>query len=137
MTFTEIDPKYLLPDEVWEQIKTAIPTPPAKPKGGRPRMDDRRAMNAIFYLLKTGIQWKALPRYLGASSTVHDRFQEWQQQGVFVAMWELGLKAYDEALGIDWAWMSMDGAMVKSPLGGKPPEPIPQTERSWAQNGVF
>jgi transposase len=130
MTFTEIDPKYLLPDEVWEQIKSAIPAPAAKPKGGRPRMDDRRAMNAIFYLLKTGIQWNALPRCLGASSTVHDRFQQWRAQGVFLAMWELGLQAYDEAVGIDWQWMSMDGAMVKSPLGEKPLEPIPRIEPS-------
>jgi transposase len=75
MSFTEIDPKYLLPDEVWERVKSAIPAEPPKAKGGGPRMDDRRAMNAIFYLLRTGSQWKALPRCLGASSTVHDRFQ--------------------------------------------------------------
>ena len=85
MSFTEIDPKYLLPDEVWERIKTAIPPEPPKPKGGRPRMDDRKALNAIFYILRTGIQWKALPRCLGASSTVHDRFQLWAQEGVFVS----------------------------------------------------
>jgi transposase len=136
MTFTEIDPKYLLPDEVWERVKSAIPPQPPKPKGGRPRMDDRQAMNAIFYLLKTGIQWNALPRCLGASSTVHDRFQQWQAQGVFVRMWELGLSEYDEALGIDWEWMSMDGAMVKAPLGGDQPGQTPQTEANLALNGV-
>jgi transposase len=136
MSFTEINPQYLLPDEVWERIKFAIPTPPPKPKGGRPRMDDRQAMNAIFYLLRTGLQWNALPRSLGASSTVHDRFQEWERQGVFVRMWELGLKDYDEALGIEWEWMSMDGAMVKAPLGGRKPGRTPQTEGSLARNGV-
>src|SRR6266480_1355491 len=47
-----------------------------------PRMDDRQALDAIFYVLRTGCQWKALPRSLGAGSTVHDRFQEWQQAGV-------------------------------------------------------
>ena len=40
-----------------------------KKKTGRPRMDDRKAMNAIFYIARTGCQWKALPRSLGASST--------------------------------------------------------------------
>jgi len=39
-------------------------------------MDDRKAFAAIVYVLRTGIQWNALPRELGASSTVHDRFQE-------------------------------------------------------------
>jgi transposase len=59
MTFTEIDPKYLLPDEVWERVKSAILPQSPKPKGGRPRMDDRQALNAIFYLLKTGIPLNA------------------------------------------------------------------------------
>jgi transposase len=40
------------------------------------RMDDRKSMNGIFYVLRTGCQWKALPKSLGAASTVHDRFQE-------------------------------------------------------------
>ena len=73
-------------------------------------MDDRKAMNAIFYLARTGCQWKALPRTLGASSTVHDRFQEWRQEdGVFKRMWIDGLKIYDEKIGIKWKWQSMDG----------------------------
>jgi len=49
-------------------------------------MPDRQAMDAIFYVLRTGCQWKALPRGLGAASTVHDRFQEWCKAGVFERM---------------------------------------------------
>lgn len=119
MSFTEIAPDFLLPDEVWEQVKPGIPPEPPKPKGGRPRMDDRRALNGIFYVMRTGCQWNALPRSLGASSTVHDRFQEWVEQGVFLVMWELGLKQYAQVVGIEWEWMAMDGALVKAPLGGK------------------
>ncbi|HEY9661052.1 MAG TPA: transposase [Allocoleopsis sp.] len=65
--FTEINPAFLLPDEVWERVKIAIPPEPPKPKGGRLRMDDRKALDAIFYVLRTGCHWKALPRCLGAS----------------------------------------------------------------------
>jgi transposase len=119
MNFTEIGPQFLCPDEVWECVKAAIPAEPPKPRGGRPRMGDRDALNAIFYVLRTGIQWKALPRCLGAASTVHDRFQLWVEQGVFESMWELGLKEYAEKVGIEWEWNAMDGAMVKAPLGGK------------------
>jgi putative transposase len=82
-------------------------------------MDDRKAMTAIFYILRTGCQWKALPRSLGAPSTVHDRFQEWRKAGVFQRMWEEGLGLYDELEGIDWEWLALDGAMTKAPLGGK------------------
>jgi putative transposase len=82
-------------------------------------MDDRAAMTAIFYLLRTGCQWNALPRTLGASSTVHDRFQEWERAGVFERLWQAGILKYDELKGLDWEWQAMDGAMTKAPLGGK------------------
>jgi transposase len=82
MSFTEIAPDFCLPDEVWERVNSAIPPEPPKPRGGRPRMDDRTALDAIFYVMRTGCQWNALPRSLGASSTVHDRYQEWVEQGL-------------------------------------------------------
>ena len=50
----EIDPRYQVPDELWEHLQPLIPEEPPKPKGGRPRMDDRQALNAIFYVLCTG-----------------------------------------------------------------------------------
>jgi putative transposase len=115
----DIDPRYQVPDELWEHLHPHIPEEPPKPKGGRPRMDDHQALNAIFYVLCTGCQWKALPRCLGASSTVHDRFQEWQENGTFTRFWQAGLMEYAETQGIDWHWQSMDGALVKAPLGGK------------------
>jgi len=114
-----VAPDYQLPDELWEHIKPLLPPPKPKKKAGRPRMDDRKAMTAIFYILRTGCQWKALPRSLGAPSTVHDRFQEWRKAGVFQRMWEEGLELYDELEGIDWEWLALDGAMTKAPLGGK------------------
>jgi putative transposase len=82
-------------------------------------MDDRQAMTAIFYLLRTGCQWKALPHSLGASSTVHDRFQEWQQAGVFERLWQAGVLEYDRVKGLNWEWQAMDGVMTKAPLGGE------------------
>ncbi len=56
---------------------------------------------------------------------MHDRFQYWQQQGVFKRLWEAGLQAYDGAKGIEWAWQAVDGAMTKAPLGGKGTGPNP------------
>ena len=114
-----IDLLYQIPDELWNRIKALLPAPRKKKKMGRPRMDDLKAMNAIFYVLRTGIQWKALPRSLGAPSTVHDRFQEWAKAGVFQRLWREGLIEYDVKKGIDWEWQSMDCAITKAPLGGK------------------
>ena len=80
-------------------------------------MSDRQAMTAIFYLLKTGGQWKSLPRSLGASSTVHDRYQWWIGHDVFLKLWQLSLAEYDAQIGLDWEWLAADGAMTKAPLG--------------------
>jgi len=115
----DIGKDYQIPDELWEKIEPLLPPPKQKKKSGRPRMDDRKAMTAIFYILRTGCQWKALPRSLGAPSTVHDRFQEWREAGVFEKMWEEGLMEYENKKGIDWKWQSMDGTMTKAPLGGE------------------
>jgi len=112
---------FSISDELWVRIEPLIPVPQPKRRDrpGRPRQSNRQMMAAIFYVLRTGCQWKALPRDMGAASTVHDRFQEWRAAGVFERMWQAGLQAYDALKGVDWEWQAMDGAMTKAPLGGK------------------
>jgi putative transposase len=113
---------FSIPDELWAKIEPLLPARRPRKRAdrpGRPRQSDRQMMTAIFYLLRTGCQWKALPHDLGASSTVHDRFQQWCAAGTFAALWRAGLLEYDRAKGLDWEWQAMDGAMTKAPLGGK------------------
>lgn len=93
-------------------------------------MPDRDCADAIFYVLRTGCQWQALDQTeLCPHSTAHDRFQEWVQAGVFLRLWQAGLEQFEELRGIDWDWLSMDGAMTKAPLGGEKTGPNP-TDRS-------
>ena len=83
-------------------------------------MPDRTCANGIFYVLRTGCQWKALDSTgICSGSTAHLRFQEWVAAGVFLKLWQVGLERYDELKGLDWSWLSMDGAMTKVPLGGE------------------
>jgi putative transposase len=96
-------------------------------------MDDRKAMSTIFYVLRTGCQWNALPRSLGASGTVHDRFHEWRKEGVFKCMWIDGLSVYDKNDRIDWKWLARDGVITKAPLGEKKA----QTEVNQVPNVVY
>ena len=117
---TGVDSLYEVPDVLWNRITPLLPSRNRKrKKTGRPRMNDRKAMSAIFYVLRTGCQWNALPRSLGASSTIHDRFQEWRKAGVFKRMWIDGLSVYDKKIEIGWKWQAMDGVIRKAPLGGK------------------
>lgn len=70
-------------------------------------------------MLRTGCQWKALNAAgICSASIAHLRFQEWVAAGVFLELWRVGLERYDELKGLDWSWLSMDGAMTKSPLSG-------------------
>ena len=116
-----VESAYVIPDVLWQRIVRLLPPLPLKKKkrSGRPRMDDRKAMSAIFYVLCTGCQWKALPRSIGAPSTVHDRFQEWLKADVFTKMWVDGLLEYDRKEHVDWRWQAIDGVITKAPLGGK------------------
>jgi transposase len=110
-----------IPDELWERIEPLLPSRKPHPLGcHRPRVEDRKAMDAIFFVRRTGGQWNALhDTGICSSSAAHRRFQEWTEEDVFLALWQQGLTAYDALQGIDWEWLAMDGAMTKAPLGGE------------------
>ena len=109
-------------DELWSVLEPLLPERVNTHRfgGGRPRVADRRCADAIFYVLRTGCQWQALDATeLCAHSTAHDRFQEWVAAGVFLRLWQAGVEQFDDLKGIDWNWLSMDGAMTKAPLSGE------------------
>jgi putative transposase len=119
---THVPDEWRIPDELWEVLELFLPahvnTHPYG--GGRPRTPDRVCAQAIFFVLRTGCQWKALDATkFCPGSTAHDRFQEWVEAGVFLEWWNQGLLDYDCLDGIDWSWLSMDGCMTKAPLGGE------------------
>jgi putative transposase len=113
---------FRISDELWAVLQPHLPVHINKHRfgGGRPRVPDRDCADAIFYVLRTGCQWGALDQTdLVPHSTAHDRFQEWVEVDVFLKFWKAGVECFDELKGIDWAWLSMDGAMTKAPLGGE------------------
>jgi transposase len=113
---------FRISDKLWAVFQPLLPVHENKHRfgGGRPRRPDRECADAIFYVLRTGGQWAALNETkLCPKSTAHDRFQEWVEAGVFRKLWQAGVEQFDELKGLDWAWLSMDGAMTKAPLGGE------------------
>jgi len=86
---------------------------------GRPAVPFRKIMNGILYILRTGCQWKMLPKEYGSGSTCHRRFQQWVQLGIFKKIWVRLLKEYDSKKGIKLTWQSLDSISIKSPLGGR------------------
>jgi transposase len=60
--------KESMSDELWEIIEPLLPEEPPKPKGGRPRVEDRAALGGIIFVLKSGIPWEMLPQGMGCGS---------------------------------------------------------------------
>ena len=110
---------WLLPGGLWLRMQLLLPRYKPSPKGGRPRADLKQVARGIFYVLRTGCQWKAVPKEYGSGSTLHRYFQEWTEADVFRKLWKASLVEYDGRKGIQWNWQSVDGAMTKSPLGGE------------------
>ena len=70
-----------LSDREWRNFEPLIP--PSKP-GGRPREQDmREILNALFYLVKTGWQWRYLPHDFPSHKTVYNYFREWRESNQF------------------------------------------------------
>ena len=106
-------------DELWYIISDLLPHEKPKNTVGRPIIPFRKVLDGILYVLRTGCQWKMLPKEFGSGSTCHRRFQQWVQLDIFKKIWLRLLKEYDHKEGIKLTWQSLDSISIKSPLGGR------------------
>ncbi len=110
---------WAIPDDLWLIVQHVLPREELQRSRGRPWIPPRRILDAVLYVLRTGCQWKAVPRTFGSGSTVHRRFQRWVERGVWEAMWRLLLQYYEAAESLEWTWQSADASLHKAPLGGE------------------
>lgn len=109
--------QFYMSKKFWKEIRTVIPQ---KRSNRRPRKGAKKIMRALFYILRTGIQWKALPKEFKVSaSTVHRRFQEWIHDQIFQIFWTNVLKKYQKKQYAMMQWVAIDGSCSKAPLGGE------------------
>ena len=71
--------RYELSDYEWTAIKPMLPN---KPRGVR-RVNDRRVLNGIFWVLRSGAPWRDLPETYGPRTTYYNRFVRWRKAGVW------------------------------------------------------
>jgi transposase len=76
--------RFDLSDVEWRLIEPLLPN---KPRGVA-RVNDRRVLNGIFYVLRTGSPWRDLPERYGPYTTVYNRFNRWARAGVWVRVFE-------------------------------------------------
>lgn len=121
-----------VPDALWAKLAPLVPPDPISPKGGRPATGHRKILDGILYVLRTGCQWKMLPREYGSGSTAHQHFQEWARRGIFGQLWKMCLEEYDDLQGLGWDWQTVDSATVSAPVkGGTAQGKTPRTGPSW------
>ena len=106
-----------MPDAFWGKVQPLLP--PARPKSrGRTPLDQRQVFNGMLYVLRTGCQWKMLPRKYGSGSSCHRYFQAWVRRGVFRKLWRRCLAEYDDLKGVAWRWQSLDSVTIQAPVKG-------------------
>jgi transposase len=100
-------------DIVWVKIAPLIPVKATKV--GRPRSNPRKVLKAIMFIIRTGMQWRYLPREYGASTTIHGIYMQWCRTGVCGAIFEVAKMAYCSLQGVS-NWYAIDTSSKKAPL---------------------
>ena len=126
--------KPLLPDALWERIEPLLPPPPPPKRTDRPgrdRVEDRKCLTGILFVLKTGINWEDLPCEMGCGCgmTCWRRLAEWTEAGVWTKLHELLLAELEYAGRIDWSRATIDSSHVRARGGGERTGPSPVNRR--------
>jgi transposase len=130
--------KPILDDALWTLIEPVLPPPKKRRRRfpGRKPVENRAALSAILFILRTGVPWELLPQELGWGSgmTAWRRLAAWQRRGVWRKIHELLLAHLQAADRIDWSRAIIDSSSVRAVHGGKKRAGTPRIEASWAAN---
>ena len=110
----------LVSDELWAIVEPLIPKVERRYRfPGRRRIEDRKVLTGILFVLRTGIPWEYLPQEMGCGSgmTCWRRLKEWQEAGVWERLHELLLAKLRAADRIDWSRAVIDSSHVRA-VGG-------------------
>jgi transposase len=107
-----------LTDEQLDWLAERIPDRPRSPKGGRPPLDKRKAIQGIFWILDNGAKWKDLPQRFGSKSAVHRYFQTWTRDGVFEQIMRDAGRCVEARDGYRVYECFVDGTFSKARGGG-------------------
>ena len=130
--------KPLVTDELWAAIAPLLPPEPPKPKGGRPRCNDRVALAGIIFVLRSGIPWEMLPRELGCSGmTCWRRLRDWQMAGVWARLHRVLLERLADGGHLDWSRASLDSTSVPAKRGAPIPARTRRTAANRARSGIL
>jgi transposase len=105
----------LLSDQQWQKIAPLLPQPRSK---GRPWADNRRVLEGILWILRTGARWQDLPSEYPSPSTCWRRLRLWEEQGVWLQVWRTFLAELNERGLIQWNECFLDATFAPAKKGG-------------------
>ena len=100
----DIMARFDLTDQEWAIIEPLLPAPGRGPR----RKDDRKVLNGIFYILRTGAPWRDLPERYGPRTTVYNRYNRLGVRGVWQGIFEALVQECGDAL------VFIDASIVKA-----------------------
>jgi transposase len=121
-------PPWFVPDELWARVEPLLPAVPRRADHpGRRRLDDRKVLSGILFVLYTGIPWEFLPQELGFGSgmTCWRRLRDWHQARVWQQLHEALLADLNAAGALDWSRAVIDSSHVRALKGGPRTGPSP------------
>jgi len=98
----------LMSDEEWAFFAPFVVE--SGPKRGRPPKDHRLVLDGVFWIARTGVQWRDLPDFFGKWSSVYRQFRRWTQSG----LWDLLLEALNETEAIPDSLQMIDSTIVRA-----------------------
>jgi transposase len=115
------------PDQLWDDVVVpALQELDPEPHTGRPRIDQRKALDGIIFQMRSGCQWNHLPKEFGDDASIHRTLQRWIARGVLERIWAKLVEACDELGAVEWVWQSADAALGKARFGGIVSEKTPR-----------
>ena len=110
----------LLTDAQWQKIEPLLPRPPKRPRGGRPPVGNRRVLEGILWILRSGARWRDLPSEFPSPSTCWRRLRRWEEQGVWLRVWRTFLAELNERQQVKWSESFLDGSFAPAKKGALP-----------------
>jgi transposase len=107
--------RHELTDDQWAVIEPLIPR--QKPGAGRKRADNRKTLNGMLYVLKSGCAWEDLPGEYGSDTTYWRRLDEWSEDGTWERIWRALLSQRDDVGKLEWAQAFLNGSFVPAKKG--------------------
>jgi len=107
----------LLSEAQWKKIAPVLPKPRKNRRGDRPWIANRRVLEGILWILRSGARWQDLPEKYPHLSTCWRRLRVWEEQGIGLKVWRAFLNELNERQQLTWSQSFLDRSFARGEKG--------------------